>query len=30
VAQKIIELSKVEYNPITETVVTPECGVQPI
>jgi hypothetical protein len=28
VAQKIIELSKVKYNPITETVVTPECVVQ--
>lgn len=30
VAQKIIELSKVEYNPISETVVTPEYAVQPI
>ncbi|MGQ7946662.1 DUF5995 family protein [Flavobacterium sp. WC2509] len=27
VAQKIIELSKVKYNPVTETVATPECAV---
>jgi hypothetical protein len=30
VAQKIIELSKVEYNPVAETVATPECAVQAI
>jgi hypothetical protein len=28
VAQKIIELGKVKYNPVTETVVIPECVVQ--
>ncbi len=30
VTQKIIDLSKVEYNPVTKTVVTPDCAVQPI
>ena len=28
VAQKIIDLSKVEYNPVNQTVVTPECVAQ--
>jgi hypothetical protein len=28
VAQKIIDLSKVEYNPATKTIVTPECVLQ--
>jgi hypothetical protein len=28
VAQKIIELGKIEYNPITKILVTPECVVQ--
>lgn len=28
VAEKIIELGKVEYNPVTKILVTPECVVQ--